>query len=180
MQSASIWWEGEMKRLAILACAALLMAGCGSNNNPNGPSNQPTVFTVALRASNEVPPVTNADTNATGTAVITVNTVRDSSGNITPGTLDFNVTMSGFPNDTKLTGAHIHPGSAGNTGSVLVGVITSGDNITLPNGSGSFTKTGLTAPNVTDLQNIANNPQNFYFNVHTTINPSGAIRGQLR
>ena len=27
---------------------------------------------------------------------------------------------------------------------------------------------------------ILNNPAGFYFNVHTTVNPGGAVRGQLQ
>ena len=39
-----------MKRFAILACtAALFAAGCGGTST--SPSNQPTVFTVALKAT---------------------------------------------------------------------------------------------------------------------------------
>lgn len=170
-----------MKRLAILTCAALFMAAACGSDNPNSPSNQPTVFTVPLRASSEVPPVTNSEANASGTATITFNVVRDSSGNVTSGTVDFNVSLTGFPNDTKLTAAHIHPGTAGVAGGVLLGTgLSSADNIVLTNGSGTFSKIGVTPNNVADLQNILNNPSGFYFNVHTTVNPGGAVRGQLR
>lgn len=171
-----------MKRFAILACAALFMAaGCGSDDNPNGPSNQPTVFTVPLRASNEVPPITNSEANASGTATITINAVRDSSGTVTSGTVDFNVSMTGFPDGTKLTAAHIHTGAAGVAGSILIGTgLSAADNVVLANGSGTFTKTAVPPQNLADLQNILSNPSGFYFNVHTTVNPGGAIRGQLR
>src|SRR6476646_7765528 len=109
----------EMKRFAILACtAALFAAGCGGTST--SPSNQPTVFTVALKASNETPPVTNSESNGAGTAVITVTAVKDSSGTITSGTVDFNVSLTGFPNGTALTAAHIHPGAAGVAGGVLL------------------------------------------------------------
>lgn len=170
-----------MKRFAILACAALFVAaGCGSKN-PSGPSNQPTVFTVALRASNEVPPVTNADANATGTAIVTVNTTKDGSGNVTAAKFDFNVTMSGFPNNSTVILAHIHSGAAGTTGSPVVNSgLTPGTGIAMPNGTGSFTVTSLDPTNLAAAQDILNNPQNYYFNVHTSLNPGGAIRGQLR
>lgn len=168
-----------MKRFAILACAALFMAaGCGSDN-PNGPSNQPTVFTVPLLASNETPP-TGKEPNAGGTATITMNTVKDSSGTVTSGTIDFNVSLTGFPNNTTLTAAHIHTGGSGVPGPVLISTtLSAGDNIVLGNGSGTFTKTGIPA-GAADLQNILNNPNGFYFNVHTQASPGGAVRGQLR
>jgi hypothetical protein len=170
-----------MKRLAILTCAALFMAaGCGSDN-PNGPSNQPTVFTVPLRASNEVPPITNADANATGTAVITANTTKDTSGTITAVKFDFNVTMQGFPSNTTAILAHIHNAIAGVSGPVVVNSgLSPGNGIVMPNGSGSFSVTSLDATTLAIAQDILNNPQNYYFNVHTPLNPSGAIRGQLR
>jgi hypothetical protein len=33
--------------------------------------------------------------------------------------------------------------------------------------------------NQTNATNIMNNPGGFYFNVHTPLNPGGAVRGQL-
>jgi hypothetical protein len=171
----------EMKRFAILVClSTLAAAGCGSDN-PNGPSNQPTVFTVALKASNETPPITNSESNATGTAVVTVNTTKDASGTVTGGTFDFNVSLTGFPPNTNVILAHIHTGAAGVPGSVLVNTgVSAGDNIVLTNGSGTFTKTGIQPKTLADLQNILSNPAGFYFNVHTTVNPNGAVRGQLQ
>jgi hypothetical protein len=49
----------------------------------------------------------------------------------------------------------------------------------MPNGSATFSFTGI-AVTPADATAILANPQNFYFNVHTTLNPSGALRGQLR
>jgi len=169
-----------MKRAAALALTlGLISVGCGSDN-PNGPSNQPTVFTVALKASNEAPPVTNSETNATGTAIITINTVKDSGGNVTSGTIDFNVSMSGFPNNSTAIMAHIHNAVVGVSGPVFVGVtsVSPGSPIQMPNGSGSFSFS--VDPGVDKINQILANPAGFYFNVHTTVNPSGAIRGQLR
>ena len=63
-----------MKRLALAAVTILVfgVAGCGSSSNPNNPSDI-TIFTVQLSALNEVPPITNAEATARGTAVITIN-----------------------------------------------------------------------------------------------------------
>jgi len=162
-----------MKRLALVMCiAALALAGCGSdsNNNPSGPSNI-TVFTVPLRPYSEVPPVTNAESSGTGTAVITVHSDTN--------TIDFSVNMSGFPNGTVIRAAHIHPGPAGQNGGVLVDTgLQAAGGITLDNGSGTFTRSNTTsAENIT---NILANPQGFYFNIQDGTNPSGVARGQLR
>jgi CHRD domain len=175
-----------MKRFAILACLSTLMAaGCGSNN-PTTPSTQPTVFNVQLRASNEVPPVTNAENTATGTAVITIKPERDGSGTVTGGTIDFSVSMNGLQSNTVLTAAHIHPGAAGVPGGVLIGTgLTSQDNVPISNGSASFSKLNVPANGTTttaaqNISAILANPAGFYFNVHTAANPGGVMRGQLQ
>jgi ABC-type glycerol-3-phosphate transport system substrate-binding protein len=82
-----------MKRIALLA-ALTVFAGCGSDS-PTTPTNGPIVFTAALSAANEVPPVTNADANGRGTATMTLTAPRDSSGAVTgAGTMNFSVPLS--------------------------------------------------------------------------------------
>lgn len=153
--------------VAVLAIGA---AGCGSTP-PTTPSST-TIFTVPLAATNEVPIVTNAEVTAKGTAVITIHS--DSN------TVDFNVSMNSFPNGATATLAHIHPGAAGVSGSPLVNTgLTPGTGIPMPNGSATFSFTGVPA-SADNIAQILANPQNFYFNVHTTANPTGAIRGQLK
>ena len=87
-----------MKRYAIIAAAGILAAGCGSKSptTPSGPPNT-IVFTAALSAANEVPPITNADVNARGTATVTFNLTRDSAGTITAATVNYVYSVSGFP-----------------------------------------------------------------------------------
>ena len=168
------------KVFVIVGAAALAVAGCGSNSSPTTPTNQPTIFTVQLSPANEVPPITNAESTARGTAVITFNTVKDSAGNITSATADFNVSMTGFPaTTTNLSAAHIHNGPAGVSAGVFVSTNLAAANAPISNGSGTFTATGisLTADQATQ---ILNNPAGFYFNVHTPTNPGGVMRGQLR
>lgn len=53
-------------------------------------------FTAQLLASNEVPPVTNAEAGASGDAVVTLDIVRDGMGNITSATAQFDVSATGF------------------------------------------------------------------------------------
>jgi hypothetical protein len=73
---------------------------------------------------------------------------------------------------------HIHQAPAGVAGGVVVsGNLTPGQNV-LANGSGSITATNLPVP-VAIAQGMLNNPAGFYFNVHSTLNPGGAARGQL-
>ena len=160
-----------MKRLAIaIGVLAMSSAACGSKT-PTTPSNT-TIFTVQMTAANEVPPVTNAESGGRGTAVITVNSQAN--------TVDFNVSLTGFPNGSQANLAHIHPGAAGVNGSPLVNTgLSAGNGIAMPNGSGTFSMTATDVPADTISQILAS-PQNYYFNVHTSLNPSGAIRGQLK
>jgi hypothetical protein len=51
--------------------------------------------------------------------------------------------------------------------------------VVLATGTGSFAKLNVTVTDPTIAQAIINNPAGFYFNVHTTVNTGGAIRGQL-
>jgi CHRD domain-containing protein len=172
-----------MKRLAIVSslAAALAVAGCGGNDNPTGPSNQPVVFTVQLSPANEVPPVANAESSGRGTAVITIHPTRDSSGTLTAATFDFNVSMTGFPNGTVIRAAHIHPGAAGVNGSPVVDTgLQAAGGVTLANGSGTFTFSGVSPTSVDQANQVLANPRNFYFNIHSASNGGGVARGQLQ
>lgn len=170
-----------MKRvLVMVAAGALCFAGCSSTRTPTSPTNQPTVFTVQMSPANEVPPITNAEASATGTATITLNPVRDSAGTIVSATADFNVKYSGFPaTTTNITAAHIHPGAAGVSGTVFLSTGLAAANATVTNGSGAFVINGV--PVSADQYNqLTANPAGYYFNIHTPANPGGVMRGQLK
>ncbi len=87
-----------MKRVAILMAVLALAAGC-DDDSPTQPSNTgPIVFTAQLSAANEVPPVTNAESSARGTATITFDVPRDSTGAITGGgNATFAIQLNSFP-----------------------------------------------------------------------------------
>lgn len=167
---------------AVLCLAvAFMAAACDDDNgNPGGPSNLPTTvtFRATLTAANEVPPVSNAEANATGVMDITFNLTRDNAGAITAASVDFNGSVAGFPAGSTVTIAHIHPGAAGSTGSILVNTGLVAGEIALVNGAGTIVKSGITLG--ADVANqIINNPAGFYFNIHSSLNPGGAVRGQL-
>jgi hypothetical protein len=169
-----------MKRLAYLLAAAVAFMPACDDDDPLDPSVVlPLRFTADLRASNEVPPVTNADSSATGRMTLTINVTRDSGNNITAvSSSDFVVDMTAFPAGTILSGAHIHAAPAGTNASIFIDTGLVNGELTLASGSGSFTKSPTTVT-VEQAQNMANNPAGFYFNVHTRLNPGGAIRAQL-
>ena len=87
-----------MKRYVLMTALAVAAAGCGSDS-PVAPTAPPTtiVFTAALAAANENPPITNADVNARGTGTFTLNLTRDAAGAITAATGTFVYSLSGFP-----------------------------------------------------------------------------------
>jgi hypothetical protein len=170
-----------MKRLLILGVAFLLVAGCGSKST-TAPSNSNQVrFVATLLPANEVnPSVTNAEASGNGLATITFNLTRDSAGAITAANADFLVTLNGFPANTPVNLAHIHPGAAGVNGGALVSLGLVAGDVVLASGTGNFTRTGITSNlDPARAQDIINNPANYYFNVHSASNPSGFARGQL-
>jgi hypothetical protein len=109
---------------------------------------------------------------------VTLNVTRDGAQNITAATADFQVSLSGFPANTSLTGAHIHAGRAGANAGVIVNLAIASGDIALPSGTASFSRNTINVP-ADVAQNMMNDPAGFYFNVHTTLNPGGAVRGQL-
>jgi hypothetical protein len=70
------------------------------------------------------------------------------------------------------TAAHIHFAPAGVVGGVVVPLTVT------PDVTGS-TSACIEGANAVTLKGIIENPSGYYVNVHTTVNPGGAIRGQL-
>jgi hypothetical protein len=172
-----------MKRTAIVLALTLGLAACGDDDSPTGPSNTgPIVFTAQLSSQNEVPPVTNAEAPARGSVTITFNVPRDGSGNPTGGgTATFAIQLNSFPNGSAAILAHIHGpnGPAGQNAGVFVNTgLSAAAPIGIATGSASQTISNV---NITQDQatQVFANPGNFYFNVHTPVNPGGAVRGQL-
>jgi hypothetical protein len=162
-----------MKRIAIgVVTLAIGAAGCGSSSTPTTPSNL-VVFTVNLVPSNEVPPVTNAENVARGTAVITIH--KDTN------VIDMNVSVTGFPTGSTLNNAHIHGPNApaGVPAGVFVGSGITGANFPpLVNGAATFTASPQASAD--QVAQILANPAQFYFNVHSVANGAGVMRGQLQ
>jgi hypothetical protein len=170
-----------MNRWGVLVLAACLFgAACDDDSGPAAPSNAPLVFVADLRAANEVPAITNAESGGTGTATVTLTPTRDAANAITGGTFEFAFTVTGLTTTSNITLAHIHTGAAGVNGGVLVNSqLSAATSIPTPAGGASFQRSGLTA-DAAAINSIVANPAGFYFNVHTTLNPGGVVRGQLR
>ena len=175
-----------MYRMSVLVVGlSILAVGCSeSSSSPSGPSapsqgtSTTSTFTVPLSPANEVPAITNADASGSGTATIALTVTKDSGGNITSATANIQISVSGFPAGTTFTDAHIHNGAAGSNAGIYVSAGLASGELTLTNGSGSVTKNGLNVPSDRAAAILAN-PAGHYFNVHTLLNPAGAIRGQF-
>lgn len=182
-----------LRRGSLVLMMAVALAGC-DNDTPTQPADpNVVVFTAQLSAANEVPPVTNAESTARGDATITMRVQRDGANNVTGATFDFAVNLNSFPAGSTWTLAHIHEGAPGVAGGVRVDTgRTSATAIPLTNGGITNHRTtgvvygpGATLPAnqrtdfATHVEQLIVNPNGYYFNVHTALNPSGAVRGQL-
>jgi CHRD domain len=163
-----------MKHLPVVAALlGLFAAGCGSSTAPS-PVN-PT-FTMQLSPAVETPPITSGpESVVSGSATITFVTTKDAAGNITGGTGTAVVNLTGFPAGSTIIASHIHAGGPGVKGAVLIPFPPPA--VTLSGGSGTYTATGNA--DATQMANILANPGQFYFNVHSALNPGGVIRSQL-
>jgi hypothetical protein len=166
----------------VLVGVSALAAGCGSTSTPpTAPAQGGTTtatFTVPLSTANEVPAITNAEAGSTGTATLTLTVTRDGSGTITAATMNFQIAVTGFPAGTTVTKAHLHNAAAGANGGIFVDTTLAPGDLVVTNGSGTATKNGINLP-PDRAAALLLNPAGHYFNVHTALNPDGAIRGQL-
>jgi hypothetical protein len=172
-----------MKRVSLALVVLALAAGCENSSNPSPtPTPTPTpnpVFTSTLLAANEVPPIGNAEQTASGTVRIELVITRDAANAISSATANFIVTLAGFPAGSSVNIAHIHQAPVGVNAGIAVNTgLTSGEVTLAANGTGGFTKNGVNVTPAT-AQAMLDGPAGFYFNVHTTLNPNGVIRGQL-
>ena len=170
-----------MRRFALFALALALGAPACDDDSPTGPtSSGPVVFTAELRASNEVPAVSNAESNAQGTVTITFDVPRDANGAVTGnGTWTVQAIVSNFTDTSAIRASHIHNGPAGVSAGVFVDtLLTPANAIPLTGGAGviNFEQVRITK---LQAQAVMDNPAGNYFNMHTPLNPGGAIRGQL-
>ena len=159
--------------VAVLVAAAFaLVVVAGATAKKPALSATP-VFKLNLKPSQEVPPVKGLKASASGS--VTFDLERSSAGAITSGEVIFYFNYS-FPGAVTINGLHIHQEAKGKNGPVVVNSgVTS---IVDADGQGNVT-TVVTGTSPTTLQAILDNPRSFYVNLHTTANPSGAVREQM-
>lgn len=156
---------------ALLFVAATLLAQ----------TSETVFFRAVLSPGNEVPPVTGL--NAGGSGTVVAHLVRDASGQVVSGSVDFNVNYS-FPGAVNITGMHIHRGTATESGPVTIGSGVSGSApVQDPTGQGLIARQAQVPPSDTEglqtLRGMLQDPSRYYLNLHTSDYPAGVIRGQL-
>ena len=170
-----------MRGIPVLMIAAgLALSGCDNKTAPSQNSNNSVaIFTATLLPSNEIPAVANGENTGSGTVTVTVAIVRDGSNAITATSATFDVSVKDFPSTTSINIAHIHEGAAtvGN-GPIKVNTTLANGQVVIVNGGASFTRTNINVP-FDVAQGMLDNPSGYYFNIHTSLNPSGVARGQL-
>jgi hypothetical protein len=167
--------------LLIAAAALVVVAAAGGNRGGPGDKNRGqkqrnaavTVYDLRLVPKQEVPRIQGLRAFADG--ALTLDVTRDASGAITSGEAVFYFNYD-FPGSVTITGLHVHQAAKGTNGPIVVdsGVASFTD----ADGDGNVTAV-VTGVSPTVLQAILATPRNYYVNLHTSVNPGGALRDQL-
>jgi CHRD domain len=167
--------------LLVAAAALVVVAAAGGSrgkgNDGKGAKQRAaaavTVFDLRLEPKQEVPRIQGLRAHADGN--LTLDVTRDSSGAITSGEAVFYFNYD-FPGSVTVTGLHVHQAAKRANGPI---VIDSGiASFTDADGDGNVTAV-VTSVSPTLLQAILTRPRDYYVNLHTSVNPAGALRDQL-
>ena len=154
--------------VALAALVALALAGAASAARLDVADHGGRTFSTELTGAAEVPGP-GAPPPASGTATITVN----------PGQEEVCWAIEAEGIDLPATGAHIHEGAVDEFGDVVV-PLTPPEAVTP---SDEEEEEGFSSGCAEVSREVAldilKNPEDYYVNVHTTLFPNGAIRGQL-
>jgi uncharacterized protein (TIGR03437 family) len=108
--------------------------------------------------------------------------LRNADGSVAAGAVIFDINHR-FPAEVTFTGLHIHDGLAGAIGGVTINTGLSGTNtVASQTGNGNIYRivTVTSSAGIATLNSLLSNPENHYVNLHSTVNPGGVIRAQLR
>ena len=141
-------------------------------------------FQVTMLPANEVPPV--AGLTATGPSSVSIYVLRNPDGSVAAGTVLFDVNFIGFPAPTTFTGLHIHNAGPGATAGVIfpAGLDAAANKVVSDTGTGNIYRlvnvtNTATLDRLAILNQLVQNPNGYYLNLHTTVNGGGAMREQL-
>lgn len=156
----------HVRIVALAAFGALSVVGCDDDDDGNGvvrdggagdgAGTGQLMETAALSSAMEVPPPVGAP-NASGSFMHTLNEAS--------GSMSYTLTVMNLTGPA--TAAHIHEAPPGMAGPIVLPLAT-------PAGGSATGTAMLTAAQIAKLKAGA-----YYVNVHTAMNPSGEVRGQL-
>lgn len=142
------------KSLAVTAMIILALGGsaCNEGNDEGG------AFDVQLSGAAEVCEGDTCGGEGTGTATIDINSDQNE--------ICYEIQLEGVEGANA---AHIHEGAEGESGDVVIDLAYSGE-------EGESCVAELDEG---DLEDVSEEPSNYYVNVHSDQYPDGAVRGQL-
>jgi hypothetical protein len=156
-----------MRQGMMLLCCAALMA-CGSS------SSQET-WHATMNSAQEVPTPNVTGFNPAGTALFTNNG---------DGTISYTVNASGLSTGTtasNFTGMHIHLAAPGIAAPVVVPLTTPAPTTSgATSVTGTFSATNVNTGNTLDSVLAAMRNGGAYINIHTNLNKTGELRGQIQ
>ena len=148
-------------RLRVLVTIALVglgvpgLAGAASAAHVDDASHGGRPLHATLLPENQVPPTASS---GSGTALVTLNQGQ--------GEVCWDITVEGLTSPVIL--AHIHHGGAETNGPVVVDFMEPVNGLT-----------GCVQADPALIKQIRQDPGDYYVNVHTTMFPTGEVRGQL-
>src|SRR5215467_7253882 len=166
-----------MRKLCILTILCLIGAA-----HVYADTQDTVVFRTQMKPDNKIPPISAAGNSANAT--INVHVTRDLLGNVNAATVTFDIDYT-ISSALTFTGLHIHNAPAGQNGPVVIDTGISGSNsLAAASGSGHITKVVNYASTDTNgikfVTGLLAKPENYYVNIHTTVNPGGFMRGQFQ
>jgi hypothetical protein len=126
------------------------------------------VFNTILRSENE--PNNTSTSESLGLAQVKV---------LGDGTINFTLVINNRADETYVA-AHIHKAPAGEPGDVHWDFLQSRNPVPSISGQPAKLRGTARARAAADLEDLLSNPEGYYVNVHSTVFPGGAIRGQLQ
>ena len=168
--------------LCSVLATMLITAGCGGGGGaPTWPSSTPLVFTAVLTPDTVIPAPVGPETSGDGSAQIIFDVTRDATGAITEARATYYFRVDGFPGPLVVTGADIHYGPAGFTGGpTFTAQLTRASPFTFLTGSGAYEIANVLVSGGGSLGPLSRTPGDYYFDLHSPLNPNGFARGQLQ
>ena len=135
----------------------------------------PTTFNLLFTGAQEVPNPQPGDPDGTASGTITFD--PDAASSPVYGEISWNVSYSNI--DGSLNGFHIHTGTFGTEGGIIIGLGTQ-----TSGGAGTLIHTYRDSNwnmewDKDEINQSLANPEGFYLNIHSTSFPDGAVRAQL-